>query len=488
MINNINCHSAISKLLLILFFFLTTFGSCKKMVEVDPPITQTTGASVYQLDATAAAVFTGLYTNLSKGSFATGITSISVFSGLSADEFRLSNTVSNTDKLYFYYTNSLFTNLAGSPGTENWESFYRYIYICNAALEGLTKSTSLTPSVVQQLKGEAKFMRAFLYFYLMNLYGEVPLAVSSDYEINSILHRSSVVDVYQQIITDLLEAKNLLADHYIAADALTNTNERLRPTKWAATALLARAYLYYGNLTGDVSNYTNAETQATTVISASSHYNLVPLNNVFLANSMEAIWQLQPVNLGWNTEDARAFIINAAPSTTKPIFLSQSLLNSFELNDARKINWVKDTTIASTLMPYPYKYKKAKLNDPVSEYLMVLRLGEQYLVRAEAKAQLGNISGAQTDLNVIRNRAGLLNTSANDKNSLLSAILQERKIELSSEWGHRWFDLKRTGQIEAVMTTACTQKGGVWQNYQQLYPILYTEIERNRNLTQNFGY
>lgn len=463
--------------------------SCKKLVEVKPPITQTTAESVYSSDASAAAVFTGMYTNLSKGSFATGSLSISLLSGLSADEFTLSGAISNTNKLFYYYRNALFSNPSGNHGTEFWSDSYRRIYACNEAIEKLNESTSLTPAVKQQILGEAKFMRAFHYFYLVNLYGEVPLAITSDYEVNSRLSRSSVSDVYQQIIKDLLEAKDLLADHYVGADVMTNTSERVRPIKWGAVALLARCYLYYGNLTGDVNNYVNADAHATAVINNSSLYSLVSaVNDVFLKNSLEAIWQLQPVNSGWNTEDARVFVIDATPSNSKPVSLSSLFYNSFEAGDSRKANWVKDTTIGSFFMHYPYKYKKAKLNDPVTEYLMVLRLGEQYLIRSEARAQQNKISEAQVDLNAIRNRAGLSNTSANDKTSLLSAILQERRVELFSEWGNRWFDLKRTGNENAVMTTACTQKGGTWQSYQQFYPIPYIDIQRDQNLTQNIGY
>lgn len=465
----------------IVMFLSIVNTSCKKAVSVGPPINRTTTASVYELDASAAAVLTGIYTNWSRGSFATGASSISLFCGLSADEFKLADDISNTDIFYYYYTNALFSNPVGNPGTENWPSCYMYIYTCNEAVERLSRSTSLTSPVKQQLLGEAKFLRAFLYFYLVNLYGDIPLAVTSDYEINSKLARASQMEVYQQVIADLLEAKELLSDRYLAGDALTSTNGRLRPTKWAAAALLSRVYLFIGD-------YSKAELQATDVISNPLFELDNSLNSVFLANSSEAIWQLQPVNSGWNTEDARLFVINSAPSGSKPVSLSQALLNAFNQNDMRKKYWVKDTTIDGKLLSYPYKYKRAEQDDPVTEYLMVLRLAEQYLIRAEAKVQLG-IGTAVDDLNVIRNRSGLLNYSGSlDKSSLLAAIFHERQVEYFSEWGHRWLDLKRTGAVDAIMTKVCAQKGGVWQSHKQLYPILYTEIERGQNITQNTGY
>ena len=88
---------------------------------------------------------------------------------------------------------------------------------------------------------------------------------------------------------------------------------------------------------------------------------------------------------------------------------------------------------------------------PVTEFYVVLRLAEQYLIRAEARANNNDIVGAQNDINVIRNRAGLNNTSANDKASILNAIEHERQTELFAEWGNRWFDLKRTDRADMVL-------------------------------------
>jgi hypothetical protein len=110
------------------------------------------------------------------------------------------------------------------------------------------------------------------------------------------------------------------------------------------------------------------------------------------------------------------------------------------------------------------------------------------LIRAEARAQQGNVSGAAGDLNVIRTRAGLPNTSATNSQGLLSAILLERRFELFTEYGHRWLDLIRTGNANAVMNIVTPQKGGVWETTDELYPIMLTEIQSDPNLTQNPGY
>ena len=463
--------------------FSTT--GCKKLVEVDAPVTSVNAANVYTNDATATAVLTGIYTKISDYNYdltlVDNISGLSLFPALSADELTLYN-LSNTI-LLLYYRNDL-TSLIASGGVF-WKSIYPTIFVANSAIEGLNNSTGLTPAVKQQLLGEAKFMRAFCYFYLVNLYGDVPLATSSDYKINSLLTRTSKAQVYQQIIQDLKDAQGSLSSGYVAADGVTSTPERVRPTKWTATALLARVYLY----TGD---YPNAEVQATAVINNSSTYSLTDLNDAFLMNSTEAIWQLQPVRSGEqsNTGEGALFILPSTglDASSYPVYLSANVINSFEAGDLRKTNWVNNVTVGGTTYYYPYKYKIGKVNTGTQQYIMVMRLGEQYLIRAEARARQNNTNGAQTDLNTIRTRAGLPNTTANDNASLLAAIMHERQVELFTEWGHRWFDLKRTNTIDAVMNTVAVQKGGTWSSYKALYPIPQTEINLDQGLVQNSGY
>jgi len=133
--------------------------------------------------------------------------------------------------------------------------------------------------------------------------------------------------------------------------------------------------------------------------------------------------------------------------------------------------------------------------DNMSEYFMVLRLGEQYLIRAEARVRLGNLNGAIDDLDKIRTRAGLTPVATSNpgisQSALIDKILHEKQVELFSEWGHRWLDLKRTGKIDEVMQVVNPFKtnGSVqWQPHQALYPLPYTELQRAPNLVQNPGY
>jgi hypothetical protein len=119
---------------------------------------------------------------------------------------------------------------------------------------------------------------------------------------------------------------------------------------------------------------------------------------------------------------------------------------------------------------------------------MALRLAEQYLIRAEARTWLGNLDEAKQDLNKVRARVGLPPTPATTQQEILDAVMHERQLELFTEWGHRWFDLKRTGRMDSVMTRVTAEKGTVWKPHYKLFPIAQEEINRNPNIVQNPGY
>lgn len=470
------------------FVCLVAMG-CKKFVTVDTPTTSINQENVYKADATAIAVLTAIYARMISDELFTGRVGISLLSGLSADELTLANIVTDNN-LIAYYKNSLRTSPNENYGIELWRGVFNYIYICNAALEGLSNSGSLTPFVKKQLMGEARFMRAFFYFYLVNFVGDAPLVLTTDPSVNAVLSRSAVPLVYKQIVADLKEAQQLLSENYLNKDLknYSGTPERVRPTKWAATALLARTYLY-------LADYSSAEVEASKVISNTTLFSLAPvLNNVFLKNSAEALWQLQPVQTGRNTEDALVFMLplTGPNDNANPVYLSPQILQAFEPGDGRRKgeNWVDSVSISGATCYFPAKYKATTTSGAASEYLMVLRLAELYLIRAEARAQQNNLGGAQDDLNTIRIRAGLPNTKSSDKTALVTAVLNEMQVEFFTEWGHRWLNLKRTDNVDAIMNVVTPLKanGRPWQSYQQLYPVLYSDILMNPHLSQNNGY
>lgn len=447
--------------------------SCKKFIEVPLPGTEVFPQDVYDGDLTATGAVTAIYGYMINGNgWASGNTqSVTFLCALSADE--LENYSSELVPREFY-ENAIKTN---NTAVENafWDPAYQYIYAANAVLEGLHRSAGVTAAAKTQLQGEALFIRAFCHFYLVNLFGAVPYLDSTGYENNIVRSRTSVPAVYERIIADLLAAQSKLKVEYARV-------ERVRPNKWAATALLARVYLYAGN-------WKQAETQATTVIEQSAAYQLDSLNGVFLKNSKETIWQLMPNNSeAGNTWEGKNFILNTAPSTgeSNAAILSRQLLQAFESGDQRRSAWVDSIASAdsSRMYYFPYKYKIQNSTE-LQEYSMVLRLAELYLVRAEARAQQGKISGARADLDMIRQRAGLPATTANSKAAVLTAIEHERQVELFTEWGHRWLDLKRTGTANAILGTV---KSPGWQTTDALYPIPQNECAQNPELTQNPGY
>jgi hypothetical protein len=401
---------------------------------------------------------------------------LSIRTGLRADELTALNPPAYPD-----YLNAL----SGNVGWTMWDDAYRtLIYGINTLLEGVGKSTSLTTNIKTTLSAEAKFTRAFIYFYLVNFYGDVPLILTTDFKVNSSSFRSPKEKVYEQIISDLLDAQAGLKDDYLDKDLINTTEERIRPNKAAATALLSRVYLY-------VRNWQKAEEQASLIISNSNYALISDVSMVFLKNSKEAIWQLQPNLLdadGTNTPDGRYFI---DPRGGEPFFITSSnLLNSFETADKRRENWITTTPSGKII---PYKYKEGWGTNVSKEYTMVLRVAEQYLIRAEARAHLQKFIGpnsAQSDIDSIRSRAGLTGTTAHTQPELLDAIAHERQIELFAEWGHRWLDLYRTGKIDEVMSVIAVEKGGSWAPYKALLPIPYDEFKFNVALRghQNPGY
>jgi starch-binding outer membrane protein, SusD/RagB family len=181
--NNILLIRELPKLILIVPSFLLL--GCEKLIESEPPSDFISGANVYTTDAAAIAVLNGIYINMSQTGYPfQGVNGISLLSGLDADELTLYSGVLNTIQIGHYKNELSQTLTAQAVGAEHWGLLYNFIFKCNAAIEGLNKSESLTPLVKRQLLGEAKFLRAFMYFYLVNFFGDVPLALTTDPEVN----------------------------------------------------------------------------------------------------------------------------------------------------------------------------------------------------------------------------------------------------------------------------------------------------------------
>jgi len=441
--------------------------SCKKLLDVPPPLSQISTSSVFGSDANATKAMAGLYIQMMLNSRSLMNGGVTIYAGLSADELVNANAFPASAETPFR-TNSLSADNILSTGL--YDSGYALIYTANSILEGLDGSSGVSAGMKQRLRGEASFSRALIYFYLVNLYGAVPLVTTTDLTKNDTLSRAEPATVYRQIVKDLQSAETLLSGDYIPS---TDGSFRTSPNRSAAAALLARVYLYQGE-------WTKADSAASAVVE-NTLYQLEPdLDSVFLPGSRETIWQLEPAFDGQATAEGAAFI-PAAPFLPPQFPLTQTLINSYETGDLRLAEW---TAMAGSGAIYPNKYKQAAYDPLNPEDNVVLRLAETYLIRAEARANEGNLAGAEDDLNLVRYRSGLTAISTGTNSDILTAIRHERQIELAAEWGHRWLDLKRLGQADAVLGA---EKTG-WKPAAALYPIPATELTKNPNLVQNSGY
>lgn len=442
--------------------------SCERFIDVGVPKNQIVTNEIFGNDDAATSAVKGIYSRMvsAESGFASGgLRSITALAGLSSDEFA---NYSNDAGTIEFSSNSLLSSNAHLR-TFIWREAYQYIYTANTVLKNLQVATGVSENTRKQLSGEARFIRAFCYFYLVNLFGDIPLHLTTDYKAMSQSVRIPQAEIYQQIVSDLTEAASLLPTGYA-------TQERVRPNHWTARALLARVFMYQ-------EKWEDAEQEASSVIAHTGLYNLTQNpGEAFLKNNQEAIWQVMPATPGRNTNEANLFILTTIPNR---MALNQTLIQSFEENDTRLRLWTGSLQANNQTYFFPFKYKAVTGSD-LSEYSVVLRLAEQYLIRAEARAHQQNLQGAISDLNTIRQRAGLPSLSLPlSQQQCLEIIALERRHELFSEWGHRWFDLKRTGAIDSVMQAA---KVGLWQHTDRLYPIPQSEINANRNISQNEGY
>ncbi|OQP58218.1 hypothetical protein A3860_07795 [Niastella vici] len=453
---------------------------CNKLLDAGTPDGKVVTSEVYKSDSLAQAAVIGIYFKMME-SFGPFNGYMSRYPGLSCDDLAAGNTVVATDQPFL-------SNTLPSSNKEVryiWANTYLYIYQCNDLIEGLTGKNSITPALHDQLLGEAYFLRAFSYFYLVNLYGEVPLVLSTDYTKSANMPRTAVTDVYNQIVDDLQNAQNLLKVAYVTTPEFPNA--RVRVNRLAVRALQARIYLYLGQ-------WANAAAAASEVIQSGVYQLETDLLQTFRYNSMETILQFMPVLETYNTAEGGWFVpIN--PNGRPALTLSDSLLKYIEPGDKRKTNWVRTVTVSSKQYNSPFKYK-LNTATPREEYNMVLRLAEQYCIRAEARAMLDQLPDAVNDLNTIRKRAGLPDlTNITTQTQAMAAVEQERRMELFAEWGHRWFDLKRwparsathpnDKRIDEIMSA---YRPTYWKTTAAFWPIPSDEITRNPALVQNEGY
>jgi hypothetical protein len=353
-----------------------------------------------------------------------------------------------------------------------WSAIYRTINITNHVIAKTPEiiDNGLTQAERNTILGEAHFIRALAYFDLARAWGGVPIKTqpTTDIDEDANLTRSTLEQTYDFVLSELIEAENLLSE---------NVN-RIRATKYTVWALRARYHLYRGE-------WERAVDYSTRVINSPNFKLLYPYNSWFadgIVQSEESILELVYSSINPNPIFAVAGLTpKGGAYRYRPEDATVDILTNSETGGGRRALLDSVTQSGETLYAVGLYYRK-----PATDPSYVLRIAEQYLIRAEANAQIGlaeNLSDAIDDLNAIRNRADLANTLATTKEEILDAILAERRLEFLWE-AHRYFDLTRTGKLKEEIEKL---KPVTIQDHQYLLPIPLGEV-MNGGLEQNPGY
>lgn len=393
---------------------------------------------------------------------------------------------------------------ASNPSAEStFNANYDGINRCNQALAILPKLDKADPALRQRLMGEAKFLRAFMYFTLVKCYGGVPIVdhVSSiplSAEDKTMqLTRKTAAEVYAFIEKDLTEAASVLPNK-----SQYGSDEKARASKGAAYALLAKVNLYQKNWQKVIDN-ANLVTGYAISPDYAKMFRLEGENDgesIFEINGVGSVPArgIQGYSNVQGVRDAWGWGFNQP---------SQSLVNAYEAGDVRKNATIifRGTTLYDgrvipvigaddpnpryNLKAYSSAYTSAWETDANIKYL---RYAEVLLMKAEALNELGQTSESIPLLNIIRHRAGLGDTPATSQEAVRTAIWKERRVELAFEFD-RFFDLVRTGQAKdafAADKSADFPNGKVFTvGKNELFPIPSSFLLITEGMSsQNPGY
>lgn len=327
---------------------------------------------------------------------------------------------------------------------DTWTWLYRVVNISNMVLEDLPKMEGGTESERNLLKAEALFSRALAYYYIVNIWGEpydpatsatakgVPLKLTGFPELKS-MPRNSVKECYEQILKDLSLAESTLLSGNENADMGV-----FHVSKEAVQILLSRIYLY-------MQQWDKAKEYAGKAIASkpelyditTENFTTVTTTSFFNARNREILFSY---HRNTKTALASASYIFGTSQSANIYVVSPEMLSLYTTSDKRKngfINTVSGRSFAKTMLQ--------ESGSVLFDY--AIRTSEAYLNRAEASAQLNDLSSSLSDLNFLRSKrlTGSSSVSFTEKSALLGFIYQERRRELFFQ-GHRWFDLRRTGR------------------------------------------
>ncbi len=376
---------------------------------------------------------------------------------------------------------------------DHWRTFYRVIGDANLVINRVGQSDKISPAIKQRVVGEATFLRAYAYYWLTNMWGDVPLWLN-ELDINEVggaIPRTPVAEVRSRMVTDLLKAANDLPSTYPDA-------EKGRVTKWAAKMLLCKYYLFQKDWAG-------VKTTATDILTNSPHVLQKNLDDVFgIRNeyNTENIWELDFVQDVFGSVRTSRFVPRQVDEPAVPGYAftgfglmtaAKEFLDSFDPNDKRLAlyNWTGAGAVKTRFF-YIVKFidwTAPRSNSGVNT--LIFRLADTYLMLAEAENELaGPTPAGYARINAIRARAGVPELHGLTQDSFRQALMNERKWELAFEFDRRW-DLIRWGKLlDAVKSLTVTnpQGGANIRPHHVLFPIPPQEIGKNPALTQNPGY
>jgi hypothetical protein len=343
-----------------------------------------------------------------------------------------------------------------------YQNIYKAINSANSVLAYVPEVTDpLLPAAEKdKLLGEAYFIRALGYFDLGRGWGGVQLQIQPTTNLSAIrgIKRSTLQQTYDQALSDLVKAEELLPE---------DGSTRNRAQKSTARALRARLHLYR-------KEWAQAANYASQVI-ANTKYALVTPYKAFFTTPFgtpESVFEL-----AFSANDKNSFWNLWYPSSAGGQYtLKPSASFVTKVNDAT-IGGSRNSLIAGTGNNVYGVLYNTSLTSTDPSY--IIRIAELYLIRAEARAQLEDLNGALADLNKIRNRAGVANSTATTKDEIVLAIENENSIEFAFE-AHRWFDLVRTERVDDIM--------GITNKNYWVFPLPYSDILSDPDVQQNDGY
>ncbi|MDR2270442.1 MAG: RagB/SusD family nutrient uptake outer membrane protein [Sphingobacterium sp.] len=447
---------------IILMMVVITAASCDRLLDVKTPDNQIDQSKVFEDVQTANAALAAHYADLMKSSPIAG-GDLETYLSSYTDELRDYTTIASDSRDIFLNlhtdTNSVMLN--------TWATAYKHIYTANAILEGISGSHGITASDKNWFRGQALLTRSIMFFYLNQLYGDIPYPESTDYKVNNVIAKTPSITVLANLEHDLLEVSSLLQNDY-------KDPERIYPNRSVAKLLLAKVYMAE-------QNWNKAEILLKEITQNPLYQIESDITKVFTKSGKEVLWQLKPNN-NTSLRQATSFYFTNSPPYSYA--LSESLINTFQDNDLRKQNWIGRVDFGGVSYYRVEKYKNRN-NTNTNEYSIVFRLEEAYLLLSETLTEQNKINEALPYVNAIRLRAQLapLNLPIS-KDLLIQEILLEDKREFFVEMGHRFLDLKRAGKLNTLLTNKPN-----WKDFHQLWPVPQKEILLNANLKpQNTGY